>query len=765
MLNGANFKKITTTRTKNMKHIKNFTLLLALSLVMGACSTITPISSGESTTSSTEPEETKWNKEQQELLLDFFGELLPYPSGFTGEVAMYKDELNGYPRLAIGNQTDEFSIENYNLELENKGWTSVYDYNGKSGLEFNGTTLHYCLKTASDGKSGYLLSYYFIEGTEESEYADATPGYSTICVYKNTSVTVSNAPYSEEDYKNFKSALTTLPPQLKLSEDSYIMQSSNDVITLSDFSALDLRKDNAEILKNNGFTLDENLSKQYGVYALNKTLEDGSSILASLDFYYGNYITLQYLPKIATHATWPSELTTKFEDKFNITIPEFKDENVDEYKSFVKNEITYIYQVVDEESSLRSDIEALLYNLGLSCDNNSSYYTDWNERYFVSLLKGYDENDNRIVGIVFGAMEKVHDFIYGNNELNAKIEKFLEKREIDNTIPSLDNLPDGSYRFEEDGYSINISFFDHPNSENINEIKEYLYNTFINACWYKGYSYDYDEYFESQDGKIGVGISLRGNVTTLSITEGSEEEHELVFEFEEKTKFMTPGEFADLDLSSSMCSPVVTIESSDSTIVSVTDEHSTLVSVADDAEIGKEVTIKATSKDINGNEVSATCVITIIPYYTPEDSVNAVATLYNNIYNLEGEEAVTVTSSVNEDDPYVTITTYSMLATLKDENIDTIAKAETFVEEKLIPLGFELLIGEEWVESTSDDGLTKYSISYFLNNEENNGSGIHLNFIVYFNADNKLIIEASAELKEEHWDDEEDDGDFDDLAE
>ena len=749
-----------------MKHIKNFTLLLALSLAMGGCSTITPISSGESTTSSTQPEETKWSKEHQALLLEFFGELLPYPSGFTGEVVMYKDALNNYPRLVIGSQTDEFSIESYNLELENKGWSSVYDYNGKSGLEFNGASLHYCLKTASDGKSGYILSYYYLEGTEESEYEDATPGYSTICVYKNTSVTVNNSPYTEEDYKSFKSALTVLPPQLKLAEDSYILQTSNDVITLTDFSALDLRKDNAEILKNNGFTLDENLSKEYGVYVLNKTLEDGSTILASLDFYYGNYITLQYLPKIVTHVSFPSDLTTKFEDKFDITIPEFKDENVDEYKSFVKNETTYIYQIVDEEeSSLKSDIEALLYDLGLSCDNNSSYYTDWNERFFVSLLKGYDENDNRIVGIVFGEMEKVHDFIYGHKELNVKIKKFLDKREIVSTIPSLDKLPDGSYRFEEDDYSINISFFDHPNSENINEIKEYLYNTFVNACWYKGYSYDYDEYFESQDGKIGVGISLSGNVTTLSITEGSEEEHEKVFEFEEKTKFMTPGESADLKLSTSMCSPEATIESSDSTVVSVTDEHSTWVSVDYDAEIGKEVTITAKSTDINGDEVSATCVITIVPYYTPEDSVNAVATLYNNIYNLEGDEAVGVTSSVNEDDPYVTITTYSMLATLTDENINTIADAEKFVEEKLIPLSFELLIGEEWVESTTDDGLTKYSISYFLNNDENDGNGIHLNFTIYFNSENELIIEASAELKEEHWDDEEDDGDFEDLDE
>ena len=209
----------------------------------------------------------------------------------------------------------------------------------------------------------------------------------------------------------------------------------------------------------------------------------------------------------------------------------------------------------------------------------------------------------------------------------------------------------------------------------------------------------------------------------------------------------------------------MTIESSDSTIVSVTDEHSTWVSVDNDAEIGKEVTITAKSTDINGDEVSATCVITIVPYYTPEDSVNAVATLYNNIYNLEGDEAVTVTSNVNEDDPYVTITTYSLLATVTDENINTIADAEKLVEEKLIPLGFELLLEEEWVESTTDDGLTKYSISYFLNNDENDGNGIHLNFTVYFNGDKELIIEASAELKEEHWDDEEDDGDFDDLDE
>ena len=750
-----------------MKHIKNLTLLLALSLVLGGCNVDSSISTNESTSSSDtsststsqEPEKVKWSKDQQILLLEFFGELLPYPSGFSGEVAMYQDELNGTPRLTIGNVADEFTIKNYTDELQNKGWTGVYNYNGGGDLTFGkDTPIYYCLKSASDGTSGYILSYYFIEPTEETDEYDASPGYNVICAYKNVPTTVSDATYTDEDNKNFKSAITTIPPQLKLADGAIIYQGSRDVIVLSDFGAIDLRKDNLDILKNDGFTIDEDLSKTYAVYVLRKTLSDGSSILASLDFYYGNYITFQYLANIKTYSSWPSELDDEFEDKYGITIPEFKDGNVDVYNAFVKNGTTYIYQLVDEEtSSLENTVESLLYDIGLSCDNNRSYYTDWNERYFVSKLAGYGDDDKRLVGIVFGEMEQEHDFIYGYRDVSTKIKKFLDKNEITTAFPSLNELPYGSYRYEEDDYSINISFFD-PSINWTNEIKEYLRSVFVDALWYDdGYNPEYDEYFESPDGKIGVGLTLNGNVTTLSITEGNGEEHKTVFEFDEKTKYMVAGDFGDLNIISSMCSSNVTYVSSDSNVVSLTDEHSNWISVSEEATVGTQVTITATTTDANGDEITATCTIVIVPSYTAESAVTAVADSYNTYYNLTGDNAVTVTTDINTDDPYVTITTCSLKATISDGNVKTVEDAESFIENNLISLGFELLEGEEWVESTTEDGLTQYSISYYFALND-----IHLNFVVYVNASNELVIEASAETREEHWDDEEDDGDFDD---
>ncbi len=679
---------------------------------------------------------------------------------------MYQDELNGMPRLTIGNVADEFTIKNYNEELQNKGWTGVYNYNGGGDLVDNGgEPIYYCLKSASDGTGGYVLSYYYIEPTEETEDWDAEPGYNAICVYKNAPATASDATYTDEDNQNFKSALTTIPPQLKLADGAVIYQGSRDVIVLSDFGAIDLRKDNLDILKNDGFAIDENLSKTYEIHVLKKTLDDGSSILASLDFYYGNNITLQYLPNVSTHASWPSELDDEIEDKFNITIPEFKVTNVDEYKSYVKNGVTYIYQIIDEGGSLEKDIDALIIDLGLSWDNDNEYYTDWNERYFVSKLSGYTDDDKYIVGIVFGEMERVHDFIYGINEVSTKIEKFLDKNEITTTLPSLDSLdnlayPYISYRYEEDYDSINISFFDpstrDPSTNNIvNVILEYLVNTFLNACWYKDSSnYEYDNYFESPDGKIGVGLTTIINVTTLSITVGSGITHEPKFYFDGDEINAYQGEEITLNCKKEMLPYPITYSSN---VASVTVDEIGNVKIPDDIAIGTVITITATMADPAG-ERTTTCTITITPNYSYQSAFDAVANLYNTYYGLTGESAIQVVcDETSEEYDDCGKTTYSYTITATPSNITSVDEAKTLVDAKLIPTGFELLdIQDDW--NIQEDGSVLKSLSFY------NAVNDLIKIDCYVYDDNGTItIKFQGSYSEEHYNESsEDDGDFND---
>ena len=61
-----------------------------------------------------------------------------------------------------------------------------------------------------------------------------------------------------------------------------------------DTLAKDLSKENAEILKNDGYVLNEALSKDKGSYVLEKKVSDSETIIASLFYSGGNIATFAY---------------------------------------------------------------------------------------------------------------------------------------------------------------------------------------------------------------------------------------------------------------------------------------------------------------------------------------------------------------------------------------------------------------------------------------------------------------------------------------
>lgn len=647
-----------------------------------------------------------------------------------------------------------FSIKNYYEQLEEAGWSTIKDYNGNAEfISTSGGSLFECVKTVSSKSFGYDLQYYYNPGEDWGGDFEPEPGGNEIIVSKNTS-TLSNEAYSDSDEEILKSALTVVPPQLKLAEGYYVSETANiNYATIGDSSVLDLRKDNVEILKNNGFTLSTYLSEQQEVYVLVKVLNDGSYVCAFLDFYEGNYIVFAYIPNEKTYASWPSELDDDLVEKYGAVIPEFKDSDVDEYKAFVKNGLTFIYQEDVDTYSLATKIEGGLFDAGLVCDNYGSYFYDFDERYFVAL---YTDNDT-FAGIVFGETEKEHSFVTGYTSLSSSITTFLDKQEITSTLPSFADVDTiegehNNYRVEEDEDKLTISFYDVSGTDEegntVMPIKEYLVKTFSDACWYDKDYGDCEFNYENEDGSIAVGISSWLNITKLVITSGSGETHEKEFFFGDSTVNMSPGQSASLELKVSMLPDTYTIESNNS-LVTVT--HDGYVEVDLEIEVGTVVTITAGYSDASLNVDPITCTITITPEYSNESAVEAVATLYANV---TGEEAPTVEASEERTEYEVT---YIYSFTVSPSSVTSVEEVKAFVDENLIPLGFELLEGEEWTEAEEDGAIvsTKQYSYYDLSFND-----VQLYFSVYSDENGTVTIKVKTMSDPEYIDDGgDDDGD------
>ncbi len=758
-----------------MKQLKTITLLTALAIILGGCSneaspSNSDVSSSTSTSGSSatseEGSKASWSDEAKEKMLDYLGEVLPYPEGFVGEVTV--EEYSNYgdsTYLSITDQAEVFSIKTYYEELESAGWTAIRDYNNNPEIiTESGGSLFECVKLASSESTGFDLQYYYNPGEEASEDWDAEPGGNQIIISKECA-SVSTEPYSDEDTKTFKNVLTQVPPQLKLAEEYSVSETGNiNYLTITDDSVLDLRKDNVEILKGDGYKLNTTYSEAYNVYVLVKSNDDKSSIVAYLDFYEGNYIIFEYVPNVETYTSWPDKLDDDLVDKYDAVIPEFKDENVDTYKAFVKNGQVFIYQEKVDVSSLSSKIVGNLVDAGLVCDNYGSYFYDFDERYFVAV---YSDNDT-FIGITFGEKEKEHSFVTGYTELASEISTFLESKEITGTLPSLSKVDELStvhknFRVEKEEDKLTFAFFDastrNEKGDIVNPIKEYLAETFKNALWYgEGYG-DCELNYENADGSIYVGVNSMTNLTMLVISQGSGEEHPQVFSFGTKKGNMSPGQSADIELKVSMLPDTYTIES-DNELVTV--DHDGWVEVDSTIEVGTVVTITASFSDASLNVDPITCTITITQEYTKESAVEEATKLYAT---ATGETAPEVESTVetNEYDGY-SETTYTYSFTVTSSSTTTIEEAEKLVDEKLIPLGFEILEGEDWTEEVNEDGITVVKKQFSFYSLYPLTEDVQLYFYLYKDADNNIVIQAKTSYTEyeETYSDDEDDDDWED---
>ena len=761
----------------------NRLLVLALPLLLVSCapssenssSSLIPDSSSESENSSSEAtseDYSSWTEDQKMLLKNYADDVLPYPSGFKGEVTfdVAYDEASDSTYLQILCEAEEFGIASYYESLVKDGWSAIKDYNGNAEQSDSKGNAYYEL-TKIDGDFGYVITYFHYVGDEIS--------YDVIQCYNDFDTELdARTSWTEEEKAKFKSATTDVPPFMKLGERNAVVSDGSSYAYCLDMLAKDLSEENAEILMANGYTLDEETSKSHGNYVLVKTLEDGSTIYASTYYYSGNYVTFSYGPKIYESSSWLSELTSEFETKTGYSIPHFE---ANKYYGYVKDGVTTIY-CYTENFYIDTQYETALLKSGIIYDNTQNFYADWAETYYVEPFSYFDSDGNTVFGVNFAYIDTPYDTIE-NGWPSEKINKFLEDNSISGTVPEFDftslspyatchtsvsNYADAYAKAYAEVKASPSSYFIEDTEEAIVEkatsiaktnttytIRIYdpeiriddMYTEFkvndaiFDLCKKAGMSRVdsnlYDIAMEDENGLITIGIDLNHQeVTIINITYGSSQSHEPVFRFDEESVTLTPGSIYSLRYTCEGYPYDVTF-SSDNDKVKV--DSKGRVTVDDDAEDGTTATITASMEIPDEGTKSITCKIVIAKNYTDETAIKAVASLYNDYYSYGAEDSNAANPKQTTESDADEGTTTSYWSFYAYPSFSTLSEAKSFVMDHLIPSGF--LATGDWEKGTYDDGTSNCSIAYSMSDSDYNK--ITLVFVLSFDQiDGSLILKV-----------------------
>lgn len=725
--------------------------------------------SSESVISSSSSIGTNWSKAQQQLLIKYCGEVLPYPEGFAGQVIIEEIEnSNGRRHLQIINYATELTIGDYYKQLNKIGWTSVTDYKGNvCKTDTTGLNYYELNNISSDNTIGYNLRYYFYE-EEYNLYK-----YNVIYCFNDLETKISSKnEYSASEKSGLNNVLTLIPAKLKTGEDGQIFASSEDDIFIYDSLAIDLVSQNVKILQDDNWTIDEQLTSKNNCYVLTKNANDGTRVTATIYYLQGNYAKFTYNKQLFESSTWPSDFVNEFETKTGITIPEFDQTSamdINKYFYYKKNGVSYIYSQTEED--IETEYKDLLAETNAIYDASKQWYTDWNEKGYIYGKTGIDYNDDykSMFRIAFSLLNQPYDNIvssYPSDQLNT----FLTKNNITNiNIPTFDftNYTDKSLRIDisnyEDQYPICYQEVkEDPDYYNIEDGDEqqivevatqlakentkftikvydsskasynYLLTKLKSIRWAKVSDSSYDASYEDQNGNIKISVGKDADITKLVFTYGSGSKHQPGIEFETKNATINVGETYQCDLIINCIEGEVSYSSSNSKF-SV--DSNGLVSVSDDVESG-EYTIITASITYNGKTYTDTCTLSLPETYTLENTINKVANQFNTFEGYTNKDSKYVTPSlIDENDPSkgYTFTCYPA-------NISSIEDGQNYVEENLIPDKesgrFSNNNNDEW--SLDTDG--SYYTDYVAYNDD--GSAVDLYFYVFTNTDGTISIKV-----------------------
>lgn len=777
-----------------MNNPKKLLVLAASMLLLASCNENTP----SDASSSSEPEEPSsssvtpvgddWSEADKTLLKKYCGEVLLYPYGFSAKPTVKElTDSNGDKYLQIASASSSFSIADYQYDLINTGWNGVYDYNGNiAQSDSNGTTYYEFGKVSEDGNVGYNLTYYFAKSNNK--------GYNVIQCYNDLDAKAdTKTEWSETEKSVFNTYISILPAKLKLSVTNGVYAQDEDVVIVQDLSAVNYVEDNVNILKSDGWTLNDKMSKEYTTYVLEKKTQEGATVYASVYYFSGNTISFSYYANIQTSESWPSAFVASFEFASGFSIPQFPDSSITKYYYYEKAGISYIYAYV-EDFYIESSYSNLVENKGGLYDGSYQWYTNWEETWFLSAYSSWDSTTyDDIFTISFGLLDEPYDEMVTSYP-TTKINLFLSENDLDGiTIPTFDfsshtskstlkvvpytykeayqdayeeieNSPDW-YDIKEGDYAayaakaaelakqnVNIAVkvfdpeiaLDAEGNKTVHKAYEYAYSVLSKYGWAKVTSYAYDAAYEDPTGTILVGITLANGVTTVTYAPGSKQAHEPAFYFEATNCSIAAGGTYQTLLVCDMLKGDVTYTSSNSKF---TVDSNGLVTASSDAQPGEGTTITATIlADGETSERTATAYVSVAEYYTFDTAIQKVADLFNAYFNLsEGDEGYATPKKVDvPQDDGSTFTYYRV--EMKPTGVTTVDDGCSFASTNLIPSGFNDINDGSWTKATfGDEDIPGKMLDYVCYNDDEEGSVVQLGYEVYTDpTDNKIIIAVNA---------------------
>ncbi len=761
-----------------MNNVKKLLILSSSALLLMGCSPSTPSndsqssSSQESSVDESESEDRgEWTNAQAETIYSYCGEILPFPLGFDYDatVEIVVDD-NDVPFLQISEPTANFTIGDYYKDLEDAGWSAIRDYNGNIEQSTSTSDQSYELTKISDG-TGYDLTYYFY--SEGDTFDD--PKYNVIQVYNAFDYQLDGkTAWTDEEKGVFYAALLDVPPLLKLGSANRVGSSGNDYVYCYDVLAQDLSKENVKILQDDGYVLDEGMSKSRGSYILKKDASEGASIYASLYFQSGNIITFTYEAKKEVSATWPKEFVSAFETKTGFTIPEFK---TDVYYAYKKGDVYTVYGT-SSDTSIPASFDIAMDGTNAVYDNEKDWYTDWEETFYLQTKTG-SSNGQFAFSVSFALLAPYDKIV--SNWPSSEISSFLSESGISLACPALDFASYSDYsscRVSSQSYAEmhdkclaiikgdpeNYLGKENPTEEEIEaladkmakertwmkikihdplvdvggvatfKVNDYLIEALRSEGWARVDNEEGAAYEDPTGSLLAIVIPSKG-MSTVKLTYGSGKTHTPVFSFDEENVDLTAGSSYYLQYTVDMLPYEVTFSSDND---KVTVDSDGLVKVASDAAIGTIATITASIEVPGEGEKTITCTITVIGTYTAKSAIQVVAGKYNEYYKLgDSDEGAAKVVTAGEEYVY-----YMINAALSD--ITTVKDAKSLVTSTLVPDDFTA--EEGWKEGKLPVEQGGYATNYIVYSlyDRKSRNTVNLTFAIYKDSSGTLNIKVTA---------------------
>ncbi len=704
-----------------MKKMKKLLLIASSIMVLCSCNGGTPSESSPEP-SSESLYSSLWGEQASKLLKSYCGSVLPYPSSMGASFSCSEKTLSdGTKYLEIKEEADSFTLKDYYKELTNEGWSLVKSYGEKTFRVASSLTFVELNKTI--GEKGYDVTYYYQDG------ANLLTCYNNLSPKLTGSKTWANA-----EKEAMKEVLTEEVPFLAMGEGYSYSGDDSTTFLLTDLSTVDLRGDYSALLQQNGYALNEKVSLANDLYYLTKTLEEGSTIVATLDYTGGNYFKFVYQEKKHKSSSWPSDALKDIEAKSGLTIPSFKIKG--NYYYLTKNGKVTIYGTADDNVDYNTEYGDKLDAIGMVDYDGYGQTSNWEETLSLSYGTISTSSSTSSFALIAKLTEPTSTFTASWPE--QAISSFYKKLGIDIAFPSpsfssleksmkytqtdYQEIYDEAYAYVKEYAETNG--IDLSNAKEVAEaveekIKEtigfdiYFYDKskaaydtldsyFYKLGYHKGSDIFGDAVYEDPTGKAAIAISRTNRgLTKAHFSLGSGQAHEEVFAFEKSEMTLGVGTSTQLVLNIEMLPYEVAyaLEGAEEGI-SITQDG--LLTIPEGATIGKEFTVKATIEEANGNKRSTSCKIKVASRssYDPKTAMEAVVKLLIAYTNDDDLQAI----HDEEEGCYWVIKNVLHDKSVSDED------GKSIIETKLIPE--EFVSSSAWESSVSEHGFPVYTRLY-----------------------------------------------------